>query len=116
MADLKPRQYKRLGRIEERNPERAAKVASRMEKRASRTERGKEIASKAEENRTGYVKMANGLMRGEGRAKQDAVKTMTEKGRTSSGANPVNVVRGKVNRPDTPLAATPEPFGSFKTK
>jgi hypothetical protein len=114
MADLKPRQYKRLGRIEERNPERAAKVASRMEKRASRTERGKEIASKAEENRTGYVKMANGLMRGEGRAKQAAVKTMVEKGRTSSGAKPVNVVRGKVNRPDTPLAATPEPFGSFK--
>jgi hypothetical protein len=100
MADLKPRQYKRLGRIEERNPERAAKVASRMEKRASRTERGKEIASKAEENRTGYVKMANGLMTGQGRAKQAAVKTMVEKGRTK--------------RPDTPLAATPEPFSSFK--
>ena len=44
MANLKPRQDKRLGRIAENNPERAAKVADRMEKRTSRTERGKEVA------------------------------------------------------------------------
>jgi hypothetical protein len=120
MADLKPRQYKRLGRIEERNPERAARVADRMEKRASRTERGKAIASNAEEKRTG----GRAIGRGEAMTRQafnsrseslkrDAVKTMTEKGRTSSGAKPVNVVRGKVNRPDTPLAMTPEPYSDF---
>lgn len=43
MPDLRKGQYKRLGRIAETNPERAEKVAARMEKRASREERGKEV-------------------------------------------------------------------------
>ena len=43
MPDLRKGQYKRLGRIAETNPERAEKVANRMEKRASREERGKEV-------------------------------------------------------------------------
>jgi hypothetical protein len=41
---LKPRQYKRLGRIAESNPNRADKVADRMKTRASREERGRDIA------------------------------------------------------------------------
>lgn len=44
MPDLRKGQYKRIGRIAETNPERAEKVANRMEKRASREERGKEVA------------------------------------------------------------------------
>ena len=41
---LKSRQYKRLGRIAEKNPERAEEVAGRMKLRATRTQRGKELA------------------------------------------------------------------------
>ena len=41
---LKNRQYKRLGRISEKNPERAEKVAERMKLRATRYKRGKEVA------------------------------------------------------------------------
>lgn len=43
-ANLKARQYKRLGRIAEKNPNRAYKVAERMEDRATREERGKGVA------------------------------------------------------------------------
>jgi hypothetical protein len=42
---LRKGQYKRLGRIAERNPERADIVAERMKKRDSRLQRGKEIAN-----------------------------------------------------------------------
>ena len=42
--ELKPRQYKRLGRIAEKNPERVERVADRMNERSSRITRGKEIA------------------------------------------------------------------------
>ena len=42
---LRKGQYKRLGRIAERNPERADEVAERMKKRDSRLQRGKEIAN-----------------------------------------------------------------------
>ena len=44
-TELRKGQYKRIGRIAERNPERAERVAERMNKRASRVERGKEIAN-----------------------------------------------------------------------
>lgn len=43
-SDLKPRQYKRIGRIAESNPNRADKVADRMKTRAGREERGRDIA------------------------------------------------------------------------
>lgn len=76
MPDLRKGQYKRLGRIAETNPERAEKVANRMEKRASREERGKE------------------LTRGTGRG--EALKFAKE-------------VKSVIERPDTPLAPTPEP-------
>lgn len=41
---LKRRQYKRLGRIAEKSPERAEEVAGRMKERATRLQRGKGIA------------------------------------------------------------------------
>lgn len=43
--NLRKGQYKRIGRIAEKNPERAERVASRMNERASRVERGKDVAS-----------------------------------------------------------------------
>lgn len=46
-VNLKARQYKRLGRIAEKNPNRAYKVAERMEDRATRVERGKDVAAGA---------------------------------------------------------------------
>jgi hypothetical protein len=42
---LKTRQYKRLGRIDEKNSARAERVADRMKTKASRVERGKDIAN-----------------------------------------------------------------------
>lgn len=95
MPDLRPGQLKRLGRISEKNPERAEKVAERMDKRASRTERGKAIAEKAEENRTGGRDIARGVARlydGGDKEKKQAVRKMTSR--------------------DIPLAPTPEPLFS----
>ena len=42
---LRTGQYKRLGRIDEKNPARAERVADRMNTRATRVSRGKDIAS-----------------------------------------------------------------------
>lgn len=95
MPDLRPGQLKRLGRISEKNPERAERVAERMDKRASRTERGKEIAANAEKNRTGGRDIARGVARlydGGDKEKQQAVRKMTSR--------------------DIPLAPTPEPLFS----
>jgi hypothetical protein len=44
--DLKPRQYKRVGRIAENNPERAERVAERLVTKSEREEKGKKIADK----------------------------------------------------------------------
>jgi len=44
--DLRPGQYKRIGRIAENNPERANRVAERMTTRSEREEKGKAIADK----------------------------------------------------------------------
>jgi|688.fasta_scaffold100086_6 hypothetical protein len=44
-TELRKGQYKRIGRIAERNPARAERVAERMNTRASRVDRGKEIAN-----------------------------------------------------------------------
>jgi hypothetical protein len=43
-AELRKGQYKRIGRIAERNPDRAERVAERMNTRANRVNRGKDIA------------------------------------------------------------------------
>lgn len=42
--NLRKGQYKRVGRIAEKNPDRAYRVAERMNERASRVDRGKDIA------------------------------------------------------------------------
>ena len=42
---LRTGQYKRLGRIDEKNPARAERVADRMNTRATRVSRGKDVAS-----------------------------------------------------------------------
>jgi len=42
--DLRPGQYKRIGRIAENNPDRAERVAARMTTRSERKDKGKEIA------------------------------------------------------------------------
>jgi hypothetical protein len=44
--DLKPRQYKRVGRISENNPERAERVAERLVTKSERASKGKKIADK----------------------------------------------------------------------
>ena len=48
--DLRPGQYKRIGRIAEKNPDRAERVAARMTTRSERKDKGKEIASKYDSN------------------------------------------------------------------
>jgi len=103
MADLKPRQYKRLGRIQENNPERAARVAERMEKRASREERGKEVAKAS--SRGMAVGFAKQISRAEEnpRAREEARKKINKFAKESE-----NYVK-KTKRPDTPLAASPVP-------
>jgi len=105
MPDLRPGQYKRVGRIAEKNPERAEKVADRMKTRASREERGKNIANKdeilrrADENlRTkGPREAGGGLRRAQATRRDDEVR----------------------NRPpnrDVPLAPTPEPLFSRRAE
>ena len=42
-VSLRPRQYKRLGRLAAKNPERAERVAGRMVERDTRKERGQEF-------------------------------------------------------------------------
>lgn len=93
MPDLRQGQYKRLGRIAENNPERAEKVAARMEKRASRVERGKEIASKSSRDEDGR---ASSLERHISRAEAPTRQTKR-----------VEAVRS-IGR-DYPLSTTPEP-------
>ena len=83
MPDLRKGQYKRIGRIAETNPERAERVADRMKTRASRGERGKDIANKDE----GFIRAAANLYNEKPNVKAEAVR-----------------------RPDTPLADTPEPL------
>jgi len=100
MPDLRPGQLKRLGRIAENNPERAYRVADRMEKRASREDRGKEIADNAKEKRTASKNLSKLVSRQDANlSKQENIKRK-------------NTAEGKgtqVNRPDTPLADSPEP-------
>jgi len=82
MEELRPGQYKRIGRIAETNPERAKKVANRMEDRA--------------ENRK------ESLNKRKAQADEFIMKSESKLNRESQGK--------KVLRPDTPLAATPPPI------
>jgi hypothetical protein len=107
MPDLRPGQYKRLGRIAENNPERASKVADRMEKRASREERGREVAGNTGRGVAKY-RSASEVTRAEEnpRAREEARKKINDFAKESE-----NFVK-KAKRPDTPLAPTPEPLFS----
>lgn len=88
MPDLRPGQYKRLGRIQETNPQRASRVAERMEKRASREERGKDVAkASARGEAIGFAKKVE-TARAEAPRKVETVRSI---GR------------------DYPLSTTPEP-------
>ena len=78
--DLTRRQLKRIGRIDERNPARAARVADRMEKRGARVERGKSVVDR------------------------NSVVGPQSSRRQISEAN----MRMREFRPDTPLAETPK--------
>jgi hypothetical protein len=107
MPDLRPGQLRRLGRISENNPERAYRVADRMEKRASREDRGKEIADNAKKTRTAKEGVAKAVGRMVERqdsnpARREAIKKMT----TAEG-------KGKQVGRDYPLSTTPEPKSFF---
>lgn len=120
MADLKPRQYKRLGRIQENNPERAAKVAGRMEKRATREERGKAVAKSASEGNKG---IKGRLMTKEAfnsrseSLKRDALDKFRSRGEamskeqfdTKKAELKYQASKKMTGRPDTPLADSPVP-------
>ena len=111
MADLKPRQYKRVGRIAENNPERAIKVAGRMEKRATREDRGKAIVKSTKRGEgtlrgrlmTGSGNNAEQFFRGRGEAmtKQEFDKKKADLRQKAS--------EKMTSRPDTPLADSPVP-------
>jgi hypothetical protein len=104
MADLKPRQYKRLGRIEERNPERAARVAERMNKRATRTERGKEVANRVQEGKGVARKAVSQYRRAEERPRTERAQAMSKE-EFEKRKSALNKSAGR----DTPLSATPKP-------
>ena len=114
MPDLRKGQYKRLGRIAENNPERAERVAERMDKRASRTERGATIASNAEEKRTGGRDFARGVAKmldeENPRERQQAVRRYSMQ---AEEHRPMHA-HEQARKRDTPLSATPEPYGDFK--
>lgn len=88
--DLTPRQLKRLGRIDEKNPARAERVADRMNTRDSREARGKAVASRSE-----------GL--------NNKLISVLAKGTKAEAASYFSKQKPKQIGRDTPLAATPEP-------
>jgi len=104
MADLRPGQYKRLGRIAENNPQRAEKVAARMEKRASRTERGKEVAAKVQESKGLARKAVSHYRRGEERQRTEIAQAMSKE-EFEKRKSALNKSAGR----DTPLAPSPIP-------
>jgi len=116
MPDLRPGQLKRLGRISESNPERAERVAERMDKRASRTERGAAIASNAEEKRTGGRDIARGVAKmldeENPRERQEAVRRYS----TQAEEHRPNATHEQARKRDTPLSMTPEPMSQMRGK
>jgi len=121
MPDLRKGQYKRIGRIAENNPERAERVAERMDKRASRTERGAEIAANVEEKRTGgrdiaRKDFARGVARmyeeENPRERQQAVRRYS----TQAEEHRPNAAHEQARKRDTPLSMTPEPMSQMRGK
>ena len=69
---LRTGQYKRLGRIDEKNPARAERVAGRMTERASRVSRGKEIAGDGDKSARNWALQSLGESRMEAKSKTDS--------------------------------------------
>jgi hypothetical protein len=90
---LRKGQYKRLGRIAEKNPERADKVAERMKKRDSRLQRGKEIA-----NPRRMEMMKNALM------KEKELNAPAKKAKSGGEFGMLSVKKGIDNNPNPTFA------------
>lgn len=109
MPDLRKGQYKRIGRIAETNPERAERVAERMKTRASRGERGKNIANKDEGFVRGVAKMYE---EGYPQERQQAIRRYS----TQAEEYRPNAEHERARKRDTPLSMTPEPMGQMRSK
>ena len=97
--DLRPGQYKRIGRIAENNPDRAERVAARMTTRSERKDKGKEIADKYSSNPEKTKKFAAQLNQ------------MVSGGKISSmSAQQIQSAKDAMKKMgrDVPLSATPE--------
>jgi len=81
-TELRKGQYKRIGRISEKNPERAMRVADRMNTRASRVDRGKEIASPSKMERNPMNEMRQEMLQSERKNERmkDTIKNTMKKG------------------------------------
>lgn len=108
MPDLRKGQYKRLGRIAENNPERAERVADRMEKRASREERGKAVAKSASEGNKGIRGKLVTAQRTA--AENDKIRARYSRDEEKGTAG---VIKRMTSR-DYPLSPTPEPYGEMR--
>jgi hypothetical protein len=109
MPDLRKGQYKRIGRIAENNPERAERVADRMEKRASREERGKNIANQDENFARATAKM---YQEENPRERQQAIRRHS----TQAEEHRPNSSHEQARKRDTPLSMTPEPMSQMRGK
>ena len=144
MPDLRKGQYKRLGRIAENNPERAERVADRMEKRASREERGKEFVENKparEKNKRDFEQGVARLYGGgdkadakyrpkanaeeknfaQGVAKlYDGVEMKKQQAvrrfSTQAEEHRTNSSHEQARKRDTPLSTTPEPMSQMRGK
>jgi len=93
---LRRGQYKRLGRIAEKNPERAEKVAERMKERATRFERGKRVAQSS-----GSRASANPAREDYLKSKVEAVKGMLKRPKAKDGKSFPDLNKdGKITKAD----------------
>jgi hypothetical protein len=96
--NLKTRQYKILGRIAEKNPERADRVAERMNNKASRVERGKDIASP---RRSLMMELNNAADKRENKMKSDIRERLLEKSKMKDGGKFPDLNKdGKITKAD----------------
>jgi hypothetical protein len=96
--DLRPGQYKRIGRIAEKNPDRAERVAARMTTRSERKDKGKAIADQYSTTSDKKKKFAGQLA--------EVVGTRTSK-MSSDYMQSASQAQQKMGR-DVPLSATPQ--------
>jgi hydroxypyruvate isomerase len=97
--DLRPGQYKRIGRIAEKNPDRAERVAARMTTRSERKDRGKEIADQYSTTSDKKKKFAGQLAEVVGTRKMSSM--------SADQIQSASQAQQKMGR-DVPLATTPQ--------